>query len=241
MNQIEIIGLEPRLHLFRFPVGQAYLWRDDDELTLVDAGAPGAGPAIAEAIEGLGLRARDVRRVVTTHFHSDHVGGAGEFAALTGATVFAHHLDAPMVRGEVPGPAPVLEDWEVPIFTETSKNVPKPTEQRVYAAELREVTDGDVLPFGGGAHVVGAPGHTRGSIALHLPEHGVLFTGDAIANTPETGVLLGVFNQDGEQAVASFHRLAALESDMACFGHGDPVLTDASTVLRTAAARYATA
>lgn len=239
MNPIEIIELRPRLHLFRFSVGQAYLWRDGDELTLVDAGTPGSGPAVVEAIEGLGLRARDVRRVVLTHFHSDHVGGAGEVAALTGATVLAHHLDAPMVRGEVPGPAPVLEDWEVPIFAETSKDVPKPTEQRVYAAEVREVTDGDVLPFGGGAHVVGAPGHTRGSIGLHLPEHCVLFTGDAIANTPETGVLLGVFNQDAGQAVASFHRLAALDSDMACFGHGDPVRADASAVLRESAARYA--
>ena len=95
MNAIEIIELRPRLHLFRFPVGQAYLWRDDEELTLVDAGPPGGGAALADAITGLGLRPRDVRRVVLTHFHGDHAGGAGEFAELTGATVYAHHLDAP--------------------------------------------------------------------------------------------------------------------------------------------------
>ncbi|MEI5100810.1 MBL fold metallo-hydrolase [Streptomyces sp. PmtG] len=180
MNAIEIIGLRPRLHLFRFAIGQAYLWRDEDGLTLIDAGAPGSGPGLVDAITGLGLRPGDLRRVVLTRFHGDHAGGAGEVAALTRATVLAHHLDAPMVRGEVPGTGPVLDDWEEPLFATVSKDLPKPTEQRVYAAEAQEVADGDVLPFGGGARIVGAPGHTSGSIGVHLPEHGVLFTGDAI-------------------------------------------------------------
>lgn len=241
MNAIEIIELRPRLHLFRFPVGQAYLWRDDEELTLVDAGPPGGGAALADAITGLGLRPRDVRRVVLTHFHGDHAGGAGEFAELTGATVYAHHLDAPMVRGEAPGPPPVLEDWEVPISEEATKHVPAATEQHVYAPDLQEVADDDVLDFGGGARLVSARGHTAGSVGVHLPRHGVLFTGDAVAAAPGHGVLLGVGNQDRDEAVASFHRLAALEADTACFGHGDPVERDASAVLRAAAERYGNA
>ncbi|PAK26805.1 MBL fold metallo-hydrolase, partial [Streptomyces sp. alain-838] len=40
---MDVIELLPRLHLLRFPVGQAYLWRDGDDLTLVDAGPAGAG------------------------------------------------------------------------------------------------------------------------------------------------------------------------------------------------------
>lgn len=54
----------------------------------------------------------------------------------------------------------------------------------------REVRDGDVLDFAGGAHVISTPGHTDGSIALHLPEHGVLLTGD-IAAEYEGEVILG--------------------------------------------------
>ncbi|GGS08313.1 hypothetical protein GCM10010252_54250 [Streptomyces aureoverticillatus] len=41
-------------------------------------------------------------------------------------------------------------------------------------------------------------------------------------------MLLGVFNQDRARAVESFHRLAALEADVACFGHGEPVGREAS-------------
>jgi glyoxylase-like metal-dependent hydrolase (beta-lactamase superfamily II) len=96
-----------------------------------------------------------------------------------------------------------------------------------------ELNDGDVLDFGGGAHVLAIPGHTEGSIAVHLPEHGVLFAGDTIANVGS--VMLGVFNQDRARAVASFKRLAALDVATACFGHGDPIDTGAGDRIRDAA------
>ena len=68
-------------------------------------------------------------------------------------------------------------------------------------------------------------GHTPGSIALHLPEHGVLFTGDAVAASPFDGkVMLGVFNVDRAQTVDSFATLAALGANIACFGHGGPTM-----------------
>jgi glyoxylase-like metal-dependent hydrolase (beta-lactamase superfamily II) len=230
---MDVIELLPRLHLLRFPVGQAYLWRDGEELTLVDAGPAGSGAPIADLVVGSGR----LRRIVLTHFHEDHAGGAGELAALTGADVVAHGLDAPFVRGEVTGPPPVFEDWERPIHAEAAKLLPQG--EYVRPAEVTELSDGAVLDFGGGAHVVHVPGHTHGSIALHLPRHGVLFTGDAVAASPADGsVMLGVFNLDRDQAVASFHRLAALEADVACFGHGDPVVGHASEALHGSADRY---
>ncbi|CAM5667079.1 hypothetical protein GCM10010256_70170 [Streptomyces coeruleorubidus] len=100
---MDVIELLPRLHLPRFPVGQAYLWRDGDdrgELTLIDAGPAGSGAPIAEAVTALGRDPRDVRRVVLTHFHEDHAGGVGECAAFGGAEVLVDRLDAPVVRGE---------------------------------------------------------------------------------------------------------------------------------------------
>ncbi|MEU6660255.1 MBL fold metallo-hydrolase [Streptomyces sp. NPDC046821] len=236
---MDVIEVVPRLHLFRFPVGQAYLWDDGDELTLVDAGTAGAGQELAGAVRALGRHPREVRRVVLTHFHEDHAGGAGEFAALSGAEVYAHRLDAPFVRGERPGPDPVIEEWERPFYAEAQKRLPPRPVEPVLPDVVRELTDGDVLGFGGGACVVAAPGHTDGSVAFHLPHHGVLFTGDAVAASPVDGqVMLGVFNLDGERALDSFRTLASLESDVACFGHGDPVVGGASAVLSAAVARY---
>lgn len=84
----------------------------------------------------------------------------------------------------------------------------------------RRVSDGDVLDFGDGATVVAIPGHTEGSIAIHLPAHGVAFVGDTVANVH--GVMLGVFNQDRARAIESFGILAALDCEIICVGHGEP-------------------
>jgi glyoxylase-like metal-dependent hydrolase (beta-lactamase superfamily II) len=100
------------------------------------------------------------------------------------------------------------------------------------------LANGDVLDFGGGARVVAVPGHTDGSIALHLPHHGALFTGDAVAASPLDGqVILGVLNLDRARSVESFRTLASLDSEVACFGHGDPVTGGSAAALRAAVAR----
>ena len=214
-------GMELPAALHRVPLsfGQCYLWRDGDEVTLIDSGPAGSGRTIAAALERLGLGRESVVRVVLTHYHADHAGSAAEIRGWAGAEVVAHVAEAPVIRGELAEPRPDL----------------LPAEQQLMAAiggaELpavppcpvdREVADGDVLPFGGGARVVHGPGHTPGSIALHVPGSRALFTGDTVAENQGT-VLLGPFNLDRRQAAASFRMLTALDVDIALVGHGEPV------------------
>ncbi|MEO3868842.1 MBL fold metallo-hydrolase [Nonomuraea sp. B12E4] len=81
--------------------------------------------------------------------------------------------------------------------------------------------------------MIAAPGHTDGSIALHLPRAGVLFTGAAVAQV--TGqVMPGVFNMDRQDMLRSFRRLAEAGARVACVGHGEPVI-GADLLLRKAA------
>ncbi|MGW5306827.1 MBL fold metallo-hydrolase [Streptomyces griseoluteus] len=220
---MDLIEVVPRLRMLRFPVGAAYLWRDGDELTLVDSGPAGAAAEIEEVLDG------KLRRIVLTHWHEDHTGSAAGLAARHGAEVVAHRLEAPVIRGEAAGAPPVLEEFEIPIRAGVPTLPPAPP-----CRVDREVADGEVLDFGGGAVVVAVPGHTDGSIAVHLPGPGVLFTGDAVASVGRT--TLGVFNTDRARAVESLHRLAALDADTAVFGHGEPVVQGAAAALRAAAA-----
>lgn len=230
---MDVIELLPRLHFIRFPVGHAYLWHDSDGLTLIDTGLPGSAPLIAEAIRQSGYQPADVRRVVLTHFHVDHIGAAADIAGWGEAEVLAPLDDAPFIRAAAVGPAPDLAAWERPLYGQVSSQLP---EREVIPPRIdREISDGDELGFGDGAVVVAAPGHTPGSVAIYLPRHRVLFTGDAVARYLDGAVICGVFNVDRARAAASFRRLASLDVSVACFGHGEPLTRDASAALQAAA------
>ena len=230
---MDVVELAPRLHWFGFPVGHVYLWRDDDGLTLIDSGVPGAADGIAAGLARLGHRPGDVRRLFLTHFHEDHVGGAAQVASWGPVEVYAHRADAPVIRGEAPGPPPVLLDWERELRDRVLAGMAAPPPEPVRVDH--ELTGGE--SFAGG-RVLAVPGHTAGSIALYLPEPRVLFTGDTIARDPAGEVMLGVFNVDRERAARSMREQAALDADIACFGHGDPLVGGAAARLREAAERH---
>lgn len=230
---MDLIPLIPHLHHLSFPVGHAYLWDDPDGLTLIDTGPPGSAPLIAGAIRALARDPTELRHLVLTHWHQDHVGAAAEVAAWGEVTVSAHRADAPVIRGLSTGRPPDLVDWERPLLEQALARLPAAPPEPVRVD--RELDDGDVLDFGGGAHAVAAPGHTPGSVAIYLPGPRVLFTGDAVARRQDGRVILGVFNTDPQQAAESLRRLAALDAEVACFGHGEPVTRGAAADLRAAA------
>lgn len=232
---MEIVALRASLYLVRLDFGQLYLWRDGDELTMVDAGLAGSAPAIADAVASLGLDTSAIRRIVVTHGHEDHAGSAAAVRAWHGAPVCVHADDAAFVRGDAARPEPVLTEFDAPIWARMSTMGLPPTPPCPVDVELH---DGDELDFGGGARILAIPGHTPGSLAVYLPAHRVLFTGDTVAATAAGEVVLGVFNQDETRQLESFRRLAALDVETACFGHGEPVVTGAGDALRAAVAAH---
>ncbi|MFL5797146.1 MAG: MBL fold metallo-hydrolase [Actinomycetota bacterium] len=214
----------------------AYAVESDDGLILVDTGIPKRADRIAEAIRGMGRDMKDVHNILVTHHHLDHVGSLPVLARMTGATVYCHEADAPVVRGDRPPPGPnraKLAGRTIgPVVMRIGPDQPA---CRVDA----ELHDTETLPLAGDIRVVHSPGHTAGQTSFLLErDGGILIAGDAAGARdsskvgPPIGAVFGMFTEDIAEAVRSFRKLAQLDFEAAVFGHGNPVRSEASEVFR---------
>jgi glyoxylase-like metal-dependent hydrolase (beta-lactamase superfamily II) len=227
---MNVVDLRPDLRMvLDSGPGQAYLLRRGPEAVLVDTGIAGQGGAIAQALRGWDLDRGSLTHVVLTHWHPDHAGSAAELASWPNVQIWAHRSDAPIIRGDTGGSFPALTCAEEGLYAQIAGAIPDAAPSRVD----RELDDNEVLDAIG-ACVLSTPGHTDGSIALHFPNAGILFTGD-IATAQQGQVVLGPFNHDRAQARESFRRFADVDVDTVCFGHGQPLRGEDTAKLRAAA------
>ncbi len=218
--------LAPGLYVISLGVVSAFLL-EAGELTLVDTGPAGSAEKIIRAVRSLGRRPEDIRRILVTHCHADQTGSLAEMKRTTGAPAYMHPLDAEMVRAGKAmrplKPSPGLVNRV--LFQLFTRPIPKTVE----AAEIEHELEGGA-ELAGGIRAIHTPGHSAGQLAFLWPEHGgVLFVADAAMNLPRLGLSPGY--EDLDEGKRSLSKLAALDFEMACFGHG-------SAMRRGAAARF---
>ena len=229
--------------LFRLLKGyvNAYALADDESVTLIDTGLPKRAPRIAAALRQIDRSVSDVRSILITHHHSDHVGSLNDAVRLTDAPVYVHTADAPVVRGDRPPPGPNRARLSGrtlgPLIMRLSNARAEP------ASVDHEVVDGQHLDIAGGIRAVHTPGHTPGQTSFLWNRHGgVLIVGDAAGArgrrvAPPVGAVFGMFTEDLDTARRSFRTLTELEFDVAVFGHGNPIRERASEAFRRSLAR----
>jgi glyoxylase-like metal-dependent hydrolase (beta-lactamase superfamily II) len=81
-------------YLVHLGSANAVLLDGGPELALVDAGFPDKASLVFDAIRQLGRTTRDLRHLIFTHGHPDHIGSAAALVRETGATTYMHALDA---------------------------------------------------------------------------------------------------------------------------------------------------
>ncbi len=214
----------------------AFLIADEGGLALVDSGLPKRKDTILGTVAGIARQPADLKDILITHYHVDHVGSLADLKAASDAKSYVHPADCPIVRGEEPQPGPnpssLMGRLVGPLMERLSPEPPS-------AAVDVEVQDGQELPIAGGIKVLHTPGHTPGHLAFLLPAKKVLFVGDAAANILGLRTPLGMYTVDPEQAKESIRKLAALEFDVACFGHGRVLKGEANLRFRRLAEKLA--
>jgi glyoxylase-like metal-dependent hydrolase (beta-lactamase superfamily II) len=194
-------------------MGRVYALESTDGLTLIDAGIGPSAGKILKQLQGHGHSPADVKRILITHAHPDHVGGLARLQAATGAQVLAHRLEHPVLEGRLSSAR------KTSVLTE------------VQAGEiLREVL--------GGLQVIVTPGHTAGHVCFWQPEQRLLFCGDVLLHLRGLSLPFPFVTVDMAANKRSVKALAELEACSVCFGHGQPLLHDAPSQLRAFAAKF---
>jgi glyoxylase-like metal-dependent hydrolase (beta-lactamase superfamily II) len=212
------------------PMGMAnaFLVEGDDGLTLIDAGFPRKEAAAFEAIRGLSRLPDQLKHLIFTHGHPDHIGSAAAIVRQTGARTYMHPLDIPVA--ETGGPFRPMRGAPGLLRQVMCRLLYDPDKQVEPVAIDQPLTDGEILPIAGGIEVIHTPGHCAGQVALLWRPGRMLFAGDVCGNVMGLGDPIGF--ESLEQGRASQHKLAGLSFDAAGFGHGAPIARDASMRFR---------
>lgn len=219
--------LAPSLHSIGSSLVNSYLVEDGGAVTIVDAGLPGYWRYLPNELAAMGRSLDDVRAVVLTHGDTDHVGFAEQLRRERGVPVHVHELDAARARGEVKKPS---SGWgPVKVGPLLGFLVYSGLRGGLRIPPLTEVTtfrDAVTLEVPGAPRIVHLPGHTPGSVAVHIPAVDAVFVGDAMTTrsvlTGEVGPRLAPFTLDPGEALASLARLDGLDATWVLPGHGEP-------------------
>jgi glyoxylase-like metal-dependent hydrolase (beta-lactamase superfamily II) len=191
----------------------------EEKLTLIDTGLRGSSPQIIGFIHHLGRSPEEISLIILTHKHVDHMGGLAELKQLTSAKVAMHKADISDIENQ---PSRSGARQKPPLTTLSSPL------RSVFSVKSRDadiqLAGGEVLQPLGGLEVVHTPGHTPGSISLFSQRNKLLIVGDALRKRRKTLYLPPkMVSSDLSQAIESVKRMAQLDFNILCFGHGLPL------------------
>lgn len=223
-----------------------YLIEDEDGVTLVDAGLPSMWSMLLEGLEERGRGPGDVRALVLTHGHFDHVGFARRVQQEWGVPVYGHAADARLAEHPYRYRTernrflyPVAHPRSLPLLGRMAA-AGALTVRGVRG--LRRAEPGACLPVPGRPTVLHTPGHTDGHCVLHLPGRDTVLSGDALVTLdPYTGrrgpqIVAGAATSSSSVALESLDTVASTGARTVLPGHGERWTQGAQAAVRHARA-----
>jgi len=171
------------------------------ELVLIDSGAGWSSDKIIKNIESLGFEGKNLSKILLTHCHIDHIGGAPDIRKRYGSKIYIHKLDAPPLENG--DPILTAANWYQTSFP------PTPVDVKLNLPE-------EILKIGAEKIVcLHTPGHTPGSISIYMDKEGkrILFGQDL------HGPLLEEFGSNLNDWDRSTKKLLDLNANILCEGH----------------------
>jgi len=199
------------------PDSHVYLLGDPagGDMTLVDAGLVGKGAYKIESVKRMGVRLEDIRRIILTHTHLDHIGCLHELMEqLPQAELWVHEEEAgPLEQGD----ERTVYGMEM---LRTMCQAQFDLKPGLFKFKVdRKLKGGETLDLGGAAwEVIHIPGHSPGGIALYDSYRKILIPGDVIYADYAIG-RFDLHGASGAQLLDSLMRLAELDVEILLPGH----------------------
>ena len=228
--------LAPSLHRVGSDLVNTYLVEEDGQLTLIDAGVAGQWKDLLSELAQMGRSVADIRGLVLTHGDSDHVGFAERLRRDHGIPVHVHQADAAFARGEDKksvgmGPMKIGPMLRFMWYAGRKGGL-----RTTPIKEVKTLAGGETLQLPGSPQIIHIPGHTPGSVAIHVPSVDALFVGDALTTghvlTGAIGPAPAPFTMDPAKARESLSRLEAIPATWVLPGHGAPWSGGSSEAIR---------
>jgi len=213
-----------------------YLVEGKDGWTIIDSGYdyPPTYEAWERGAEGVGCALeRDVARILVTHFHPDHLGGARWLQERSGAPVCMLEAEIPFSRRLWGDPGGRETFTEYLIQNGMPRQLAEPAAAEIRSGlrlpdEMLPLRAGERFPLGsGGARVIHAPGHADNQFVLHDEARGILFAADQLLLEIPPNV--GLWPESGPHPLAryvkSLDELRGLNANLVLPAHG-PVFHD---------------
>ncbi|GGQ34208.1 MBL fold metallo-hydrolase [Streptomyces mutabilis] len=203
---------------------------DGDAVTLIDTGYPGDRRLLLDSLAAVGGSPEAVAAVLITHAHNDHLGSAQYLRAAHGIPVLLHPAEVPHARRDFlqqVSVRTVLRNARRPGVLPWALHVLRSGGTERHPVLSPEPFTGDgALDLPGRPVPVHTPGHTDGHCVYHLPDAGVVVSGDALVSAHATSriagpqLLPGMFHHDRPRVLASLDVIAELDADVLLPGHG---------------------
>jgi len=222
----------------------SYLIVDGDDVTVIDAGLPGYWRLLQAELASIGKSLDHVRALVLTHGDTDHIGFAARLYKEKGIAAYVHTADVERARLQVKKPNSGWGPVKVKPFVGFMWYSARHGGLRIPPAEqLQTFGDGDVLDVPGKPRIIHTPGHTPGSVSVHVPMVDAIFLGDAMTTrnvlTGASGPRPAPFTLQPAEAINSLERVETVDASWVLPGHGpawDGGTAEAVRLIREAAA-----
>ncbi|MFC7911108.1 MBL fold metallo-hydrolase [Streptomyces nigra] len=203
---------------------------EGDAVTLIDTGYPGDRAALLASLAEVGSAPEAVQAILITHAHTDHLGNAEYLRATYGTPVYLHEAEVPHARREFlhqVGVGTVLRNgWRPGVLPWAVHALRSGGTAHVPVTSPEPFPRSGPLDLPGRPVPIHTPGHTDGHSAYHLPQAGVVISGDALATGHPTSRIEGpqllpeMFDRERARALASLDVFEKLDGDVLLPGHG---------------------